>query len=170
MGDTIGELVAEARRLGEDDCLHSEKGHFVAARAWRLVGYSAGALIAVLGAVIGTSELAKWEVSEVVVGAMAISIAGISALITFLNPQARAQAHHSKGNQYSALRGKLRRFEIIDCGSSISKAKLIVRLEALADTKDKLNQEGPPVPTWAYRFAKLGIDRGEASYVVDETP
>lgn len=170
MGDTNGELIAEARRLGEDDCLHSEKGHLVATRAWRLVGISAGVLIAVLGAVIGTGELSKWEISGVVLGSMAIGIAGLSALITFLNPQARAEAHHTKGNQYSALRGKLRRFEKIDCGSSISESKLISRLEALAETKDKLNQSDPPVPTWAYRFAKRGIGRGEASYAVDEIP
>ena len=72
MGDTIGELITEARRLGEGDCLYSEKGHFVATRAWRAVGYSAGALIAVLGAVIGTGELSKWEVSDEVLGSMAM--------------------------------------------------------------------------------------------------
>ena len=59
MGDTTEELKTEAGRLGEDDCLHSVKGHFLAARTWRIAGYSAGGLIAVLGAVISTIELAS---------------------------------------------------------------------------------------------------------------
>ena len=170
MGDTTEELIKEARRLGEDDCLQSEKGHFVAARVWRIAGYSAGGLIAVLGAIIGTIEFNKWDVTGEVIGTLAVVIAAISALMTFLNPQARAQAHHTRGSYYSALRGKLRRFATISCGAGKTESELADLLETLAERKDNLNQEGPPVPTWAYRLAKRGISRGEASYEVDETP
>lgn len=170
MGDTTEDLVNEARRLGEDDCLHSEKGHFLAARAWRIAGYSTGGLIAVLGAVIGAIEFNKWDVTGEVLGTLAVVIAAISALMTFLNPQARAQAHHTMGNHYSALRGKLRRFATIGCGSGKPEPELVDLLEALAERKDNLNHEGSPVPTWAYRLAERGIRRGEASYAIDETP
>ncbi len=170
MDDTTEELKKEARRLGEDDCLHSEKGHFLAARAWRIAGYSAGGLIAVLGAVISTIEFSKWDVTGEVLGTLAVVIAAISALMTFLNPQARAQAHHTRGNHYSALRGKLRRFVTIGCGLGKPASELADLLEVFAERKDNLNQEGPPVPTWAYRLAKRGIRSGEASYAVDETP
>lgn len=170
MGDTTEDLINEARRLGEDDCLHSEKGHFLAARIWRIAGYLTGGLIAVLGAVIGTIEFNEWDVTRGVIGTLAIVIAAISSLVTFLNPQARAQAHQTRGNHYSALRGKLRRFAMIGCGAGKPESELVDLLEALAERKDNLNHEGPPVPTWAYRLAKWGIRRGEASYAVDETP
>lgn len=170
MSNTIEELILEARRLGEDDCLFSEKGHFVAARGWRIVSYSAGGLIAALGAVIGAIEFTKWDVAGEVLGTLAVIIAAISALMTFLDPQGRAQAHHLRGNHHSALRGKLRRFAKIDCASGKPVSELVKLLNTLAEAKDSLNQEGLPVPTWAYRLAKRGIRHGEARYAVDETP
>ena len=169
MGDTIQELVTEAGRLGEEDCLHSEKGHLVAARVWRNVGQLAGGLVVVLGAVIGAAVLSEWSVSGGTLGTLAIIIAVISTLTTFINPQARAQTHHARGNDYSALRGKLRRFATIRCNSGEPETKLADMLEALAGERHRLNQQGPPVPTWAYRLAKRGIKRGEAAYAVDET-
>ncbi len=167
MSDLKQELINEAKRLGQDDCLHSEVAHFFAARIWRVVHYLIGGSITVLGAVIGVSEFKQWDETGQLSGILAIIIAALGALAVFLNPQGRAQIHHTKGNLYNALRGRLRRFANIDCNTGKLDQDLADLLNELAERKDRLNEEGPPVPPWAYRLGKRGIKKGEANYATD---
>lgn len=167
MPDLKQELIKEAKRLGQDDCRHSEVAHFFAARIWRAVHYVIGGSITILGALIGVSEFRQWDETSQLSGALAIVIAALGALAVFLNPQGRAQIHHTKGNHYNALRGRLRRFAKIDCIGGDTDKDLANLLNKLAAQKDRLNEEGPAVPSWAYRLAKRGIERGETDYATD---
>lgn len=167
MPDLKQELIKEAKRLGQDDCRHSEVAHFFAARIWRIGHYGISVSIAVLGAFIGVSEFRQWDESGQLLGALAIVIAALGTLAALLNPQGRAQIHHTKGNHYNALRGRLRRFVKIDCIGGDTDKDLANLLNKLAAQKDRLNEEGPAVPSWAYRLAKLGIESGETDYAND---
>ena len=46
--------------------------------------------------------------------------------------------------------------------------KLAQKLKDFSDQKDKLNQNCPQIPRWAYKIAKKGIQDGEGSYSVDQ--
>ena len=57
-------------------------------------------------------------------------------------------------------------FYNIECSAQVADEELVAKLTRLADERDRLNQESPQIPRWAYRVAKKGIERGEARYLV----
>jgi len=111
------DIIVEARRV-EQDCLYSAKGHFVAATIWGRVHYWIGVPAAVLATIAGASALSQFDNHNVVAGVLSLGAAALSAISTFLNPNAKAQAHANAGNRYNAVRNQARVFYQIDEGVS----------------------------------------------------
>src|ERR1700680_2856686 len=110
MSLTYKPIAQETRRL-EEDVLHAEKQHFSMATIWRRIHLAICVPSGVAAAVAGVSALND---HPILAGALAIISAILTALLTFLNPEKSAAAHHQAGIRYSDLRGKLRRLRLID--------------------------------------------------------
>ena len=158
------ELRREAFRV-EEDSIHSGKAHYEAATRWRRVNLSLGIPATVVAAAAGVSA---FKDAPLVGAFLAFTAAALSALLTFLNPDARASAHAAAGAAYIALRNQARIFANIDLRAQ-DHADSRAFLAELASKRDELNASSPAVPKWAFEQARRGIAAGQSEYRVDST-
>lgn len=164
---TKEEIIKEAKRI-EESTLYSAKGHFVAASFWSYFHLGIGIPIVIMSAIAGLSILSQFDKSKIIVGVLTLIVTGLSALMTFLNPNGRSNTHLNGGNSYDALNNKVRIFRTIDCYREKSDEVLTEKLKYFSEQKDKLNTSSPLIPWFAYQLAKKGIERGEADFSVDK--
>lgn len=164
---TREEIMKEAKRI-EEDALYSSKGHFAAAHLWGNFHLWVGVPMVVLAGTSGAAALARFDKSSVIAGVLSLVVVGLSAVMTFLNPNAKAGGHLNAGNNYEAMRDRARVFWAIECWRGDSDEVLTDKLKQLCDQKDKLNHGSPQIPRWAYRKAKRGVAEGEATHSVDK--
>lgn len=167
LSKTKDEVIKESKRI-EEACLYSAKGHFSAAYVWRKFHLCIGIPVVVLSAIAGATALSRFDPQYFAAGIISLVITGLSAVMTFLNPNERAAAHLNAGNNYDSLMNKVRIFWSIDCWRDESEQVLTERVKYFSEQKDKLNQNCPQIPTWAYNIGKRGINAGEAEYRVDK--
>ena len=158
--ELLTEYRSEAARISED-ALHSCKGHYNAADRWRHVHLWIGIPNAIIAAIAGVSA---FNGSEIVAGSLAVAVAGITEVNTFLNPGDRASTHKRCAGEYHSLRNRARIFTNIVCKSFGSAEELSARFEEMVAKRDDLNAASPQIPDWAFKKAKAGIDAGEAQY------
>lgn len=158
------EIMKESQRI-EESVLYSSKGHFSAAYFWTNFHLCLGIPMVILAAIAGTSFVNNNSLTG---GILAIVVAVLSAVMTFLNPNERSSTHLNAGNSYDALQNAVRMFRTIDCWQEDSEQILTERLKNFSIQKDKLNQGSPQIPWWAYQIAKRGIKAGEGRYEVDK--
>lgn len=164
---TKDEIIKEAQRI-EESALYSTKGHFVAANFWTNFHLWVGIPMVLLAAVAGASALSQFDPKHIVAGIISIVVVALSGVMTFLNPNEKANAHRNAGNNYDSLQNKVRMFWSIDCWREESEQVLTERLKYYSEQRDRLNQGSPQIPRWAYKSAKKGILAGEADYKVDK--
>lgn len=158
-------IINEAKRI-EEDSLYSSKGHFYAGQCWINVHLCLGATSAVLSAIAGVSALFQFNYHNIIAGGLSIIVAGLTAFMTFINPNERASVHQKEGNNYNALRNDSRIFYDIEM-NEIDDRKAVDDLKILNERRNKLNIESHQIPKWAFKKARKGIEAGEASYKVD---
>jgi len=161
------EIIKEAKRI-EESTLYSSKGHFVAAAWWRKMHFWLGIPATLLAAVAAASAFSQFDGAHIARGCISIVVAALSGLSTFLNPNEKAAAHFSAGNNFDALQTKARIFWTVDCRGSDSDQVLASRLKDLANERSELNRKSPQIPRLAYLSAKRSIESGEAEYQVDK--
>ena len=81
-------IINEAKRI-EEDSLYSSKGHFYAGQCWTKVNLWLGSISAVLSAIAGASALSQFDYHNIVAGSLSIIVAGLTAIIAFINPKAK---------------------------------------------------------------------------------
>lgn len=164
MSEALAEnMRTEAMRI-EEDALLSAKGHFEAARTWGGVHLWIGIPIAILAAITSASAFNQ---EATVAGCLAIVVAALSAVSTFVNPSERAQSHHQAGAKYNSLRNRSRVFRQVDLISNGSPSDLVALLKSLAQERDDLSLSSPQIPRRAFTRARAGVEAGEAEYAVD---
>lgn len=163
------EIVAEAQRI-EEAALYSSKGHFKAAEMWGLFHLGFGLAIVILAAIAGAKAFSKLDTNGIIAGWLSILVAVLSSVTTFLSPHKKQQDHLSAGNEYEALRNRVRIFRTIECWGDSSDATLSAALIKFAEDKDSVNRASPQISFLAYRLAKFGIDHGEGDFKVDAKP
>jgi hypothetical protein len=146
-------IVEEAKRI-ENDTLYSAKGHYEAAEYWTRFHLTIGIPTAILSAIAGASALAQFDNHNIIAGFLAIIVAALTAVATFLNPNEKSNAHQNVGNKYNALRNHVHVFCNIDSSVENSEQELIKQLKELARQRDELNQDSPPISSWAYKKAQ----------------
>jgi hypothetical protein len=161
------EIIKEAKRI-EEALLLSSKRHFEAARVWSGFHLLLGIPVVAVSAVAGATAFAQFDVNHVIAGVLSLAVAGLTSVMTFLNPNAKAAAHQSAGNKYDSLMNKVRMFWCIDCWRGESEEVLTERLKYFSEQKDNLNLSCPQTPHIAYLLARRGIAAGEAKYRVDD--
>jgi hypothetical protein len=160
------EIVKEAKRI-EEALLFSSKKHFVSADYWSAFHVFLGLPIVVLSTAAGAEAFKQFDKQHTLAGYLALAVAVLSAILTFLNPNEKAIKHKGCGNSYDALMNRVRIFWSIDCWGEESEAVLTKALKDFSDQKDKLNQSAPQPFPFAYGIAKRGIEAGEGKYEVD---
>jgi len=158
--DLLEEYKSEAGRI-EEDSIHSSKAHYNASDRWGYVHLWIGIPNAILAAFAGIEAFTG---SELLAGSLAIAVAAITAINTFLNPADKASSHKRCAGEYLALKNRARIFRQIDCERLQSEEKIDANLKELVDKRDNLNSTSPQIPNWAFKKAKIGIDAGESNY------
>ena len=158
-------ISKEASRVEEDATL-SAKGHFEASRLWGRRHLWIGIPNTMFAAIAGVSILAEWW--PVASGVLALTVAALSALFTFLDPRGVAASHSKFGNAYKALQNDTRVFREIECHQDKQVDELVEKLNELNDRRNSLNEESPQIPRGAFERAKRGVAVGEASYAADK--
>jgi hypothetical protein len=165
MGDELStNLRNESRRI-EEASLYSAKGHFEAARSWGAVHLWIGIPTAVLAAVASASAFKE---EAFLAGSLAIVVAALSAVSTFLNPSERAQSHHQAGAKHNSIRNRARMLREIDLLSGQPVGELVATVKTLSQERDELNLSSPQIPRRAFNRARAGVEGGEAQYQVDQ--
>lgn len=164
---TKEEVIKEAKRI-EEGLLYSSKGHFASAHFWGNFHLWIGVPMVLFSAIAGAAALSHFDPNHIVAGVLSITVAALSGVATFLNPNEKVSAHLKAGNSYDSLMNTVRIFWAIDCWGAESDQLLTEKLKFFSEQKDKLNNSCPQIPRWAYRSAKKGIERGEGEYTVDK--
>ena len=162
------ETIKEAKRI-EESLLYSSKGHFAAAHFWSRFHLWVGIPMVVLAALAGAAAFRSFDTDGIGAGICSLVVVVLSSVMTFLNPNEKASAHLNAGNSYDALMNKVRLFWSIDCWRPEIDDVVSKRVAHLSDQKDKLNQNCPQIPSWAYKRAKQGIEAGEGDYRIDKS-
>jgi len=158
-------IIKEAKRI-EEDSLYSSKGHFYAAQFWTNLHLWIGVPATIMAAIAGASALSQFDNHQIIAGVLAILVAALSAVSTFINPNEKAAIHHGAGNRYNSLKNRVRIFSEVDVEME-SDESLLAKFRTLSAQRDELNEKSPQIPKWAFRKAREGIEDGEAQYNVD---
>jgi hypothetical protein len=167
------QIIDEAKRL-EESTLYSSKGHHNAAAGWAKAHLWLGLPTAVLSTGVGAASFAQFakQSPEVafVAGCISITVAVLSGITTFLNPNKKETAHLTAAHGFDSINNDARVFSTVECWLEESDVILTAKLRALIDRKDDLNSKSPQIPKGAYKKAKAGIEAGEADFKVDKPP
>jgi hypothetical protein len=165
------EIINEAKRL-EESTLYSMKGHHCAAARWKKGNLWLGLPSVIISGLVGATAFTKAAEQEpwigLLAGGLAIFVAILSGITTFLNPNDKETAHLTAAHAYDKISNDARFFHSIVCWQGESDEVLTARLRSLIDEKDKLNASSLQIPDWAYAKAKKGIEAGEAEFKVDK--
>jgi hypothetical protein len=149
-------ILEEAKHI-ENDVHHSAKGHYEEANYWTKFHLFLGIPASLLSAIAGASALAQFENHAMIAGFLAIIVAALTSVTTFLNPNEKASAHQNAGNKYGSLRNKARAFYNLEMLLEESEQILAEQVKALMKQRDELNETSPPISNAAYSLAKKRI-------------
>ena len=158
-------LRREAGRI-EEDCNHSARGHYQAARTWSLAHHWIAGAAAVLAALTSGTVIANYPLAATI---FALVVTALTAVVTFLNPSQRSHAHHQAGANYNTVRNQARIYHEVELRTEENLDVLAHRLHELAARRDELNQGSPQIPRRAFERGRQSIKLGETSYAVDKS-
>lgn len=156
------EIEKECKRI-EEDSIHTAKALFNLSYAWDITYYALGIPITILAAIVGAIAFSQFRFYTSMIS---IVVAILSALATYLNPNAKSNTCKKVANSYSKLKKEMRIFceiELRNMNDDDAKRKI----KEFATKHNKLIEETPNIPQWARKKAKKGIEQGEADYKVD---
>lgn len=149
-------LEEEARRI-ENDVHYSAKGHYEEANYWSGLHLLLGIPTTIASAIAGVSALAQFDNHATLAGILAIIVATLAGITTFLHPDGMATTHQSTGSKYTSLRNRVRAFYTVDIYMGGSELELLEALKSLAAQRDELNETSPPISDRAYKKARKKI-------------
>ncbi len=165
------EIIREAKRL-EERTRDSAKGHQCAAEGWTGRHLWLGIPTVILSTIVGAATFSKYATDypfvSILSGVLSITVAVLSGVTTFLNPNERQNNHLTAAHSYDTLNNQTRIFWTIECWQEGSEEILTSKLKELVGTKDALNKDSPQVPPWAWKMAKARMKAGESSFEVDK--
>jgi len=134
------------------------KGHYFAAGRWDRVNLTLGIPATILAGVTSVAALSDIAGNNkaIVTGVLAIIVAALSALTTFLNPSERANGHKAASSNYEALRIKARLLKDIELSTDYAALdeptkEIIKQLKELASQFAGLNQGSLRIPRSIYK-------------------
>jgi hypothetical protein len=162
---TIGAIIKEADRI-EEDTLYSAKSQWETARELGWLHLALGIPATITAAVAGISIVSDDKViGAIFAGASAV----MTALLTFLDPKSKANAHRQAGGIFKAISNDARVFREVTCQGATPVSELEAMLGKLNQRRNDGNASAPQPTRWAFARARKGIEKGEAKYRADST-
>ena len=159
MQEILDRVKQEAGEL-EQECVLRAKDHFVACGRWDRIHLFLGiptTLIAGITSVAAMSDIVtKFGYDkDIVSGVLALIVAGLTALTTFLNPSERATAHKTASSTYDIIRMKSNLLKDIDLSVNYASLdeptkEIIKQLKEITNQFSALGQSSPRVPRSIY--------------------
>lgn len=159
------EIIREAKRI-EEAGKYSAQGQFEQAKIWSRRNTWLGVPSSGFAAIAGIGGLADLF-GNVWTGALAITAAFLTAIMTTLNYSKKIDQAHSSANAYLALQQDARIFIEVDSRSENAQA-LRESLSELVARQQEINKTSLIPSVKAYKRAKENIKKGGQSYKVDK--
>lgn len=139
------------------DLLYTEKAHFAAAERLRRVHLWLGCTATVASAAAAATLLKDIAAAT---GALALLGAVGTALLTFIKPDQRAEAHLAAGRQLGALRVELRQLMRLDLGR-LPNQEVRDHLADVVTRKANIDESTPGTAERDFQAASKKIQRGD---------
>lgn len=159
------EMERELSRI-EESALYSGQSQFAQTKIWRTVNIGLGVPGATLAALSGGIGLAN-PGGRSTAAILALIAAGLTAVVTTLNPTHKAERAHHSGNAYLDLQNRTRVFRTIDL-RRLDYSEARQGFQLLEDRRTDINREAEVPFALAYWMAKRNIRRGGTTYEVDK--
>jgi hypothetical protein len=163
--DDLEPLGHEIERILES-ATYSAQGQFEQAKFWRALNLLLGVPAASLAAIAGGTGLAG-VAGRVPAAIMALTAAGLGAVLTTLNAANRTTLAQASANEYLALQSAARQLRTIDL-ARLSWEEARDRLAALSDRYDQINASAAPPNFYSYWRAKRNLTMGRQTFQVDQ--
>lgn len=163
---TKDEIIKESMRI-EESTRFTAKSHYNDSSMWGFCHLLLGIPTTVLSAVVAVKSFSQFDSSHNIAGIIALIVAGLSSLMTFLDPNQKSEIHHKAGSSYDSLNNRIRIFRTIDCWGRDSDFVLTNKLKEFSDEQNKLNADVLQPSFIGYLSAKWGIKSGQADFAVD---
>ncbi len=164
---TKTEIIKEALRI-EESARFSAKSHYNDSSMWGFFHLLLGVPTTVLSGIVAVKSFAQFDGSHNISGIIALIVAALSGLMTFLNPNQKSAIHHKAGSSYDSLDNRVRIFRTLDCWGKDSELVLTNKLKEFSEEQSRLNADCPQPSFVGYITTKLGIKNGEAEFEVDK--
>lgn len=149
------EIILELRRRTRN-CQGLTRANFILANLWSSTHLYIGIPNTVLAALAGVSTLSDLDTSKVVTALLSITVAILTALLTFLNPTEKYSSYRSAAQRYQAIADK---YSILLFKSqNISEQSLLDEITSLHNEYNKVIDSSPVVPSWAYKKGKQEVN------------
>ncbi|MGX5736056.1 SLATT domain-containing protein [Bosea thiooxidans] len=148
----------------EEDCDHSGRAHFNASDRWKCWNYAFGIPSVILSTAAGAAFLKDYPL---IAGAMSLTVAVLTALMTFLKPGEKTAEHKSSGDQYLALRNDSRVFREIEL-ETVDDDGAKEAMKGLTTRRNELNQASSQFSRGDFEKARRSIEAGESTHKVDK--
>lgn len=129
----------------ELDCYRKWQAHLRAGQKWQMRYYAIGVPVAIISAVAGVSALTQFDRHNIIAGVLAILVAALTALTTFLNPSQRAAVHFKAGSKYESLRHDTSIFRAVNTANETPVQELAQELKRLNTERNSLDIASPPL-------------------------
>lgn len=157
MTEIMKRIMVEAKEI-EQECALRTKDHYFAAGRWDRVNLMLGipaTTIAAVTSVAALSDLAGPN-KDIVSGVLAIIVAALTAITTFLNPNEKATDHKAASSSYDALRIKVSFLKDIELSTDYPSLdeptkEVIKQLKELNNQLIDLGQHSPRIPRSIYK-------------------
>lgn len=163
---TKDEIIKEAMRIEESTRL-TAKGHYNDSSLWGFCHLLLGIPTTILSGVVAVKSFTQFDNSHNIAGIIALIVAALSGLMTFLNPNQKSETQHKTGSCYDTLNNRIRIFRTIDCWGKDSDFILTSKLKEFSEEQNKLNTDNPQPSFIGYLWAKWGIKNGQADFAID---
>lgn len=153
-----------------EDCDYSSQRHFNTAAFFRVLHYSLGCAVAILGSIGGAALVLPASVSVLTGGVASIGAAALAGVTTTLSPSETATRHYRAGNEYLGLRKETKAFMELDMRQpDAANPTLEPRVRKLVERGILLDKTYGDLytPEWAYTKAREDIRRGHTRHHVD---
>lgn len=163
---TIDELRIEAKEL-QGQSLTAAERHFAAEGPWYYLNYWLGVPSSVFAAIAGATGLSQLPNSGFVAGIIALVVAGLTALLTLLDPSKKGDIFHRFAKEYEILYHEVGYFHRVESRTEKAEpAKLLAQLKKLVTRFNELNRDSPAISIRAQRRADKNLANGTGEVVV----
>jgi hypothetical protein len=148
------EIIRELKRRTRN-CQALTRANLLLANIWSSTHLYIGIPNTMLAALAGVSTLSELGISKVVTAFLSITVAVLTALLTFLNPTEKYSSYRSAAQRYQSVEDK---YSVLLLKSqSISEQELLNEIVSLNSEYNQVMESSPVIPSWAYERGKKEV-------------